>query len=43
MKKQSALFGAGEFWLNLQGFYDLEVAKDKLLPRIEAEVRRRSA
>ena len=32
-----------EFWLNLQSHFDLEVAKDKFLPRIEAEVRRRSA
>src|SRR5437764_10013334 len=24
-----------EFWLNLQTFYDLEVAKDKFLPRIQ--------
>lgn len=32
-----------EFWMNLQSFYDLEVAKDKFLPRIEAEVKRRSA
>jgi addiction module HigA family antidote len=34
-----------EFWLNLQSSYDLEIAKDKLLPRIEAQVapRRRTA
>jgi addiction module HigA family antidote len=32
-----------EFWLNLQTFYDLEVAKDKFLPRIESEVRRGTA
>jgi addiction module HigA family antidote len=32
-----------EFWLNLQSHFDLEVAKDKSLPKIEAEVRRRSA
>src|SRR5258707_2697903 len=27
-----------EFWLNLQSAYDLEVAKDKLLPRIEGQI-----
>jgi addiction module HigA family antidote len=27
-----------EFWLNLQSAYDLEIAKDKLLPRIETQV-----
>jgi addiction module HigA family antidote len=32
-----------EFWLNLQTFYDLEMAKDRLLPRIESEVRLRTA
>jgi addiction module HigA family antidote len=32
-----------EFWLNLQTFYDLETAKDRLLPQIEAEVRLRTA
>ena len=32
-----------EFWMNLQSYYDLEVAKDKFLPKIEAEVKRRTA
>jgi addiction module HigA family antidote len=30
-----------EFWLNLQSNYELEIAKDKLLPQIEAQVQRR--
>ena len=32
-----------EFWLNIQTHYDLELAKDKYLPQIESEVRRRTA
>jgi antitoxin HigA-1 len=29
------------FWLNLQSAYDLEIAEDELLPRIEREVHQR--
>jgi len=32
-----------EFWVNLQGHYDLEVAKETLRGRIEEEVRPRAA
>jgi antitoxin HigA-1 len=32
-----------EFWLNLQSHFELEMAKDKFLPKIKAEVRRQSA
>ncbi len=32
-------FGTSErFWLNLQAHYDLEVERDRLGPRLEAEV-----
>src|SRR6266404_6624795 len=27
-----------EFWLNLQSAYDLEIAKDKLLPRLQGQI-----
>lgn len=29
-----------EFWMNLQSHYDLKLAKQKLLPKIERSVRR---
>ena len=36
----SRYFGMSErFWLNLQGQYDLEVAKDRLKDRLNEEVR----
>ncbi|MBI1787180.1 MAG: HigA family addiction module antidote protein, partial [Acidobacteria bacterium] len=34
---------SGQFWLNLQAKYDLEVAEDALAARIEHEVRPRRA
>jgi addiction module HigA family antidote len=35
----SRFFGTSErFWLNLQAHYDLEVERDRLGPRLEAEV-----
>lgn len=39
----SRYFGTSErFWLNLQTGYDLEVEKDRLGDRLEAEVMRRA-
>ena len=36
----SRYFGLSDrFWMNLQGRYDIEVAKDKLADRLEREVR----
>ena len=33
-------FGTGEeFWMNLQAFFDLEVARDRLADRLETEVK----
>lgn len=29
-----------EFWMNLQGYFDLKLAKQNLLPKIERSVRR---
>ena len=32
-----------EFWMNMQAAYELAVAEDRLLPKIEKEVQRRVA
>ena len=40
----SRYFGtSAEFWMNLQAHYDLEVARDRLEPRINREVQHRRA
>jgi addiction module HigA family antidote len=32
-----------DFWINMQAAYELAIAEDRLLPRIEKEVQRRVA
>jgi addiction module HigA family antidote len=34
---------SAEFWMNMQAHYDLEVARDRLEPRINREVQQRKA